>query len=244
VRTPTHPDGTILLFAPHPDDETLGCGGYLAKRLDEGRTVFVVVLTMGEKLFSKVLNIFEHPSPGEVCAIRRDETIRATGILGLAKENIIFLDYEDGSLADQVDTVVERIVPILQEKNPVEVLCTSEHEGHSDHRAACQIVRRACERVGTGILFRNYITSLRAGLSPENLPGTVEVVDIRKYLPLKRQALAQFRAHLDILSPRQPQPIATNFDNYLDPEERFLVTRDYAFPATGAREKWRGAPRV
>ena len=86
-----HTKGTIVLFAPHPDDETLGCGGYLAKRIDEGYKVFVVVLTMGEKLFSHVLKIFEDPSPREVCDIRRDETRRATEILGLKNEDLLFL---------------------------------------------------------------------------------------------------------------------------------------------------------
>jgi len=96
--------GTIVLFAPHPDDETLGCGGYLANKIDEGYEVFVVVLTMGEKLFSVMLNIVEAPSPREVCAIRRDETRRAMKILGLKPENLLFLDFEDALLENKKTT--------------------------------------------------------------------------------------------------------------------------------------------
>ena len=38
----------VLIVAVHPDDETLGCGGTLAKLISEGKTVAVVDLTQGE----------------------------------------------------------------------------------------------------------------------------------------------------------------------------------------------------
>ncbi len=215
--------GTIVLFAPHPDDETLGCGGYLAKKIDEGYEVFVVVLTMGEKLFSVMLNIFEDPSPREVCAVRRDETRRATAIIGLKPENLLFLDFEDAMLEKQRDAVVAGVIQILRERKPDEVMCTSQYEGHPDHVAAYWIVRGACERTGLKIPVRRYITSLKAGISPDRLPEVVETVDITKYLPLKKQAVAQFQAHLGILSPKQSRPIAASFDEYLKPEERFIL---------------------
>lgn len=215
--------GTIVLFAPHPDDETLGCGGFIAKRIDEGYEVFVVVLTMGEKLFSVMLNIFEDPSPLEVCAIRRDETKRATAILGLKPENLLFLDFEDAMLEKQQDAAVAKIINILQEKKPSEVMCTSQYEGHPDHTAAYWIVRSACEKNGLKIPIRRYITSLKMGISPDQLPEVIETVDVSKYLPLKKQAVAQFQAHLGILSSKQSRPIAANFDEYLKPEEQFIL---------------------
>lgn len=217
--------GTIVLFAPHPDDETLGCGGYLAKKIDEGYEVFVVVLTMGEKLFSVMLNIVEAPSPLEVCAIRKDETRRAMKILGLKPENLLFLDFEDALLDKQKDAAIAKVVQILRDKKPVEIMCTSQYEGHPDHVAAYWIVLGACGKAGMRIPIRRYITSLKNGIPPDRLPELIESVDIAKYLPLKKQAVAQFQAHLGILSKKQTAPIAASFDEYLKPEERFILQR-------------------
>ena len=50
-------------------------------------------------------------------------------------------------------------------------------------------------------------------------------MEIAKYLPLKEQAVAQFQAHLGILSKKQTVPIAASFDEYLKPEERFILQR-------------------
>jgi len=215
--------GTIVLFAPHPDDETLGCGGFLAKKIDEGYDVFVVVLTMGEKLFSVMLNILEDPSPHEVCALRRDETRRAMKILGLKQENLLFLDFEDTMLGRQQDAAIEKIVQILRERKPDEVMCTSEYEGHPDHVAAYWIVRAACNKVGTKIPIRRYVTYLKAENSLDRLPDMIETVNVEKYLPLKKKALAQFQAHLGILSKKQTAPIAESFDEFLKAEERFIL---------------------
>ena len=216
--------GGSILFAPHPDDETLGCGGFLARRIDEGNRMFVVVLTMGEKLFSSVLNIEDDPSPAEVCVIRREETKRATRILGLKPENLLFLDYEDGSLERQQHAVVERLVPILRDESPIEVVCTSEYEGHRDHIATNEIVRRACARVGAETAIRHYITSLKQGVSIDRLPGRIDIVDVRAYLPLKRKAIEQFQSHLGILSKRQTKPL-DNFNRYLSGEETFIISQ-------------------
>jgi LmbE family N-acetylglucosaminyl deacetylase len=45
---------TILVFAPHPDDEVFGCGGVMAKRIFEGYDVFVVFLTDGRNSLREI----------------------------------------------------------------------------------------------------------------------------------------------------------------------------------------------
>ena len=47
----------IIVFAPHPDDETFGCGGVMAKRNSERYNVNIVVLTDGRHAYSTVLGI-------------------------------------------------------------------------------------------------------------------------------------------------------------------------------------------
>ena len=47
----------IVVFAPHPDDETLGTGGTIVRKLNEGYEVVIVVLTDGRYAFSTVLGV-------------------------------------------------------------------------------------------------------------------------------------------------------------------------------------------
>ncbi len=211
-----------MVFAPHPDDETLGCGGYVAQKIDEGCRVIIVVLTMGEKLFSHGLKIFVSPSPEEIRDMRREETLQATAILGVPSADVLFFAYEDRALAENQEAVIGRITPLLQKFKPVEVLCTNPAEAHPDHRAASTIVQRACLLTVPGTSIRWYITSLPSGVSVAELPFTVHTIDITPQLARKTRAVAQFRAHLAIVSPQQTAPIVADLNKYLAGHEILL----------------------
>lgn len=214
---------TLVLIAPHPDDEILGCGGYLAQRAEAGWRVVIIVLTRGEKLFSLGLGIHAQPSPDEVAALRREESRRAIACLGLSSADLHFLDFPDQGLEDQADVVVRCLVPMLRASAPEEVLCTSACEGHPDHVAAARITQRACHAAGLVTRICWYITLLRPGLTPGDLPFAVERIDTRAQLERKTRAVAQFRAHLERISPLQQQPICADFSAYLSGEEILSV---------------------
>ena len=84
--------GPVLILATHPDDETLGCGGLIARRVHEGRRVVVVVLTDGRALLRR-FGIAANPSETEVSAMRKEETRRSVEILGARAADIRFLDF-------------------------------------------------------------------------------------------------------------------------------------------------------
>ena len=52
----------IIVFAPHPDDETFGCGGLIPKRLSENYEVSVVVLTDGKYAYQVLFGIDSEPN--------------------------------------------------------------------------------------------------------------------------------------------------------------------------------------
>ncbi|MEM2914808.1 MAG: PIG-L family deacetylase, partial [Candidatus Bathyarchaeia archaeon] len=56
----------VLIFAPHPDDETFGCGGTIAKRVSEGYEVFIIVMTDGRYAYLKLLGVESDPTPEEL----------------------------------------------------------------------------------------------------------------------------------------------------------------------------------
>jgi LmbE family N-acetylglucosaminyl deacetylase len=93
----------ILIFAPHPDDESLGTGGVIARAIDRNATVKVVMITDGSKShthtvfnqFKTSTNLTENVSLPE---LRHNETLKAIKNLGLNESDVIFLGYPDGGL--------------------------------------------------------------------------------------------------------------------------------------------------
>lgn len=80
----------IVVFAPHPDDETLGCGGTVAKEASDGNIVHIVFVTDGRNSHKIVLGIQRNPDPEEVKAIRREDTRTVARLLGVGDDNLTF----------------------------------------------------------------------------------------------------------------------------------------------------------
>jgi LmbE family N-acetylglucosaminyl deacetylase len=222
----------IIVFAPHPDDETLGCGGTIAKRISEGYEVLIVVMTDGRFLLLKGLGIDSDPSPELVKDIRRGEVLRATKILGVPEENLIFLDFVDGALGENERTAGEKVAAILEKYSPSEVYFPFERDGHPDHRAANRIVRRAVEKLGiTSIMYRYAITHKFARFGPimeaflSILKRHRVYVDVSGFLPLKKDAVKEFKSELTAISPRQSKPRTKDFKKFLKKEEMFYIDK-------------------
>lgn len=216
----------ILIIAPHPDDETLGCGGTFARRIQAGNRVHVAVLTDGTNLFRLgPLKIGRDPTPAETGAMRRAETLRSVRILGGRTDDVVFMGFEDGSLSGCVEAVAERLAEWIGKIRPGEIWVTSEYEEHPDHVAACVAARRACERSGSRARLLRYITILRTGLSPAGIDEPRIVEDITGQLELKREAVGGFDSHLKVVARGQTAPLFANMDRWLSGTEVFFVER-------------------
>ncbi len=218
----------IIVFAPHPDDETLGCGGTIAKRISEGYEVLVVVMTDGRYAFLNVLDIDSDPTPEELKEIRKEEVKRATEILGVPEENLIFLDFVDGTLETNEEKAEEKVAEILSKNRPVEVYFPYKNDGHPDHRAACRIVKNSIRKSGISTLIYQYsITHKYARIGPIvnvvfNLFNQRMVrVDVSKFLLIKKAALKEFKSELTAISSRQHKPIINGVKKFLNNEETF-----------------------
>ena len=215
---------SILIVAPHPDDETLGCGGTLAKRAQEGCRITVVVVTDGSNLFRlSRWKIEEDPTPAETSAMRKEETRRAVDILGASRGAIRFLDVEDGALGGLIASVSEKMAAIIRDVAPAEIYVTSEYENHPDHVAACTVVRSAMRAAQSHATLYRYIVSLRPGLSLLSVPEQSVALDITAQLETKRMAVSQFASHLKVVAKAQTEPFFTSVDRWLQPEEVFFV---------------------
>ena len=96
-----HPDDRILVLAPHPDDEVLGCAGIVQEAVKQRLPVHIGFFTYGDDNEKSFLVYRKHPvwRPGAVRRmglIRHEEALAAARVLGLAPEQLSFLGYPDG----------------------------------------------------------------------------------------------------------------------------------------------------
>jgi LmbE family N-acetylglucosaminyl deacetylase len=178
----------VLVLAPHMDDETIGCGGSVALHVQRGAEVTVAFLTDGRH-GSSALSVLQGEElqrrERELIATRKDEARRALDALGGGR--IVFLDVEDGTL-QQCNWAAEKLRPVLQEVRPQLVYLPFFLEEHADHRAVSRVLLEAT--VGTSQGFQCIGYEVWTPLFPNCL------VRIDATMPLKKQALSQYRSQL------------------------------------------------
>ena len=132
----------LLAVLAHPDDESLGNGGMLAKYSAEGVKTHLVTATRGQQGWFAEPE--DYPGPEELGRIREAELRSAGEVLGL--HEISFLDYQDGELADaDHDEVVGKIADHIRRIKPHVVVTFDQNGlyGHPDHIAICQFATAA-----------------------------------------------------------------------------------------------------
>ena len=127
---------TILVFAPHPDDDVLGCGGTLIKWARQGKSITVVYLTSGEA--GSI-----HFSKEELLEKREEEAHRAIRIMGI--NDCIFLHQPDGGI-EVCTEVLDAVVELLRQKRPEVVFLPHREDVHRDHLKTHELVVEACRR--------------------------------------------------------------------------------------------------
>ena len=136
----------LLVVAPHPDDESLGCGGVMAEACARGVPVRLLVLSDGAG---------SHPNsrafpPGRLRALREQETLAAAAELGLPAENVRFLRLPDTrvpSRGPEAETAAAAIAAEAAACDAGAVLVTWRHDPHCDHEAAAALVELARPRM-------------------------------------------------------------------------------------------------
>ncbi|MCF6284995.1 MAG: PIG-L family deacetylase [Candidatus Hydrogenedentes bacterium] len=84
---------TVLIFTPHPDDDTFACGGIMKILADNGNNVQIVIYTNDDKG-----SLDPDMTSERLARIRKAEEEKACNILGIPAANITWLGYEDGNL--------------------------------------------------------------------------------------------------------------------------------------------------
>lgn len=134
--------GKILAILAHPDDETLGFGGTLARYADEGAETYVVTATRGE--YGWFEDPEDYPGPEALGKIREKELEAAADMLKL--RDFRLLDYIDGQL-NKADSqrIIGQLVDEIRRVRPDVVLTFDLFGayGHPDHIAISQFAMSA-----------------------------------------------------------------------------------------------------
>ena len=169
-----------LVVAPHPDDETIGCGGTIALMAASGTSVHIVVASRGEASIGE-----PGSSSAETGERRWQEILAAARHLG-AMTPVCF-ELPDSDLAPAGETLVERLREALATIRPEVIFAPWPLDGHPDHQATSTALATALK----GSIWENA-TEVWAYEVWAALPAN-RLVDITPVWPQKRAALDQHR---------------------------------------------------
>ncbi|MEA5448770.1 PIG-L deacetylase family protein [Leptolyngbya sp. CCNP1308] len=224
----------VLVVAPHPDDETLGCGGAIAQLRARDCPVHVLVISDGTR---------SHPRSQQYPAlrlkqVREAETLAALALLGVEAENVTFLGLPDGavphlSLAGNrpqepaAQAALEQCQTYLRQTVPQTIFLPYRFDPHRDHRASWQLVQGAIAVLPQPPQVIEYPIwdwdphqrqPLAEGYQPWRL-------DVAPQLPLKQQAIHCYRSQTTDLIDDDPTGFRLSPEliaNFLNPWEVYL----------------------
>jgi LmbE family N-acetylglucosaminyl deacetylase len=127
---------SCLILAPHPDDETLGCGGLILWKGAAGARVDVLLAADGGASHAHApTRCLTRPA---LVALRRTELLAACAQLGLPAERVHALDLPDGALSSHRPALEAGIAAAVAALAPAEVYVCAAQDGHRDHRALAE----------------------------------------------------------------------------------------------------------
>lgn len=171
----------VLVIAPHPDDDVIGCGGtlLLTRRMNPSSEIRIIYLTDGRASGSS--------SDEDLPAIRRSEALSAAAMLGLAPDDLIFMEQPDRIMkADS--SLVDVLAATIQDFAPTDVFVPYPLDSHGDHVTGARASAMALsdyEGVPTCWCYEVWVPLIAN-----------RVVDISSVMSQKTQLVSQHRSQL------------------------------------------------
>ena len=170
---------TLMSIHAHPDDESIGCGGTMAKAVAAGRRVVLVTCTRGELGEIVVQDLDTPDNHRRLGELRAAELERAMGQLGVTEwENLGYRDSDmmgrAGNLDPRsfwradVDEAAGRLVWLMRRYQPDVVTTYNEYGGygHPDHIRVHDVAVRAFPRAGDPAWYREHLAPEHGGTGP------------------------------------------------------------------------------
>ena len=165
----------VMIFAPHPDDEAIGCGGSIAKHASKGNTVVIVYMTSDKK--------------------REVEALNGLKILGGGKQ--IFLRQKNLKLKPEL---TKKIISIIKQETPDWIYIPHAAENNLDHRLANEIVNNAILEASFPGQARQYFVKrvlCYEVWTPISKFNYTE--DITRFVKTKRSAILEHKSQIKLI---------------------------------------------
>jgi len=225
----------VLVIAPHPDDEVLGCGGTIARMVREGASVTVAIVTKGTPLF-----------PAAQVRQVRAEARKASRQLGV--QQLLFLDLPVTTLHVMPEHKLNRVFSDLMDKGkPDTVFLPFPGDRHEDHRQvfdAAMVAMRPDGRRALASRICCYETVSETHWSAPGVEPAFEpnwYVDVSRTLDDKLSAMRQYKSQLAEAIPARSIEAIEALARFrgsvvgMNAAEAFCVVRDLWGPASPAR---------
>jgi len=175
--------GRILAVAPHTDDAELGCGGTLARALEEGAEIHVLVFSTVE----------DSVPPGQPVTLLRDEFLESMRTLGVPEERLTIEGYPVRRLNSFRQEVLDTLISVRRRIEPDIVLAPASSDVHQDH----QVVHHECLRAFKELTLLGYENPWNHVTFSANAFVTLEA----RHLDAKWEALQAYRSQFDLRRP-------------------------------------------
>lgn len=220
----------LVVVAPHPDDDVLGCGGAIAAAAATGMDLRVIYVTDGS-----ASHVGSRAYPSErLRDLREGEAREALGILGVHSEPR-FLRVPDGTVAalaaDAAGAVVAALADAIGDAADPLVIGPWVRDHHTDHVAVAALVRAACARRPGATLLEYAVWLHELGTEhdrPDAAEGTPVALGVARFVAAKSAALAAHRSQLGSLITDAPVSFALPRGLMVataQPSEHFLLVR-------------------
>lgn len=167
-----------LIIAPHPDDESLGCGGSIIKHIQAGSRVKIVFLTDGDK------GDFKGRFGRDYINIRKKSAIKAMNLFGV--NDFEFWGFGDRELRFSLEQVSNKLKKIIETFHPSLIYVPSPFEAHPDHKTAFEIVWGLKEIFQGQIVIYEILMALYPNI----------LVDITNQFKKKQKAIKQYKTEI------------------------------------------------
>jgi len=162
---------TVLVLAPHTDDGEFGCGGTIARMVEEGARVIYAAFSAAEQ---SVL-------PNLPRDILRTEVKKATAVLGIREEDCLVFDFEVRRFPEFRQQVLDKLIQLNKEYSPDLVFLPSVNDTHQDHHTIALEGFRAfkrCTMLAYEVPWNNldFRTACFFGLTENNLNKKIEAL--------------------------------------------------------------------
>jgi N-acetylglucosamine malate deacetylase 1 len=178
----------VLVLAPHPDDETFGCGGTIRMLTEGGVQVDVAFLTRGEQGVEGGSSA-DASEMRQTAELRSREAQAACQVLGV--RSVFFLNGKDTRLREQPQ-LAHAIAEMLKVGGYQRVFCPWPQDGHDDHKATFELLRQAIGSCSCNPTFWLYEVW-------KPLPANT-FVPIDRTMPSKQEAIDKYESQLSQLN--------------------------------------------